>query len=50
MLIEHHEFVHLKTLSSYEFFFSTLDAVLNGPSNPTLEDGFITRMFFLFTF
>ena len=31
-------------------FFSTLDAVLNGLSNPTLEDGFNTRIFFLFTF
>ena len=31
-------------------FFRTFDAVLNGLSNPTLEDGFNTRIFFLFTF
>ena len=40
----------LKTLSSFDFFFSSLEAVLNGPSNPPLEDGFDTRIFFLFTF
>ena len=38
----------LKTLSSFEFF-STLDAVFNGLSDPTLEDSFNTRIFFSFT-
>ena len=35
----------LETLSSFEFF-STLDAVFNGLSDPTLEDSFNTRIFF----
>jgi len=37
----------LKTLSSFEFF-RTLNAVLNGLLKATLEDGFKTRIFFLF--
>ena len=31
----------LKTLSSFEFFSGTFDAVLNGLSKATLEDGFL---------
>ena len=41
--------LHLKDTVQFSFFFSSLDAVLNGPANPTLEDGFNTRILFLFT-
>ena len=41
--------IELKTLSRFEFFHK-FDAVLNGFSYPTLEDGFKARIFLLFPF
>ena len=42
--------ISLKTLLSFESFSHALDAVLNGLSRITLEDGFNMRIFFSLTF
>ena len=45
-ILDHLSLRHCPVLN----FLSTLDAVLNSRSNPTLENGFNTGIFFLFIF